>query len=120
MAQPAPKPQISPTVIIKIQGGGVDNPDVYIKVGQEVEIHNTEKTPYEIPFSFSNSGGTTQFPLSIYLPPGGKLDLIGLQAATCQYFVNTAPNVSGNKGLKPASGPYTIGVGSGTPGGGKK
>jgi hypothetical protein len=118
MAQPAPAPQITPTATIKIKNGQADQQDVYILVGEEVEIHNTDNTPYQIPVTFTlpNSGSTSEFPLSIYLPAGGKLDLIGVQAATCQYWVNTAPS----KGLKPTSGSYTIGVGSGNTGGGQK
>ena len=119
MAQAAPAPQVTPSVTIKIKNGLPDQQDAYILVGQEVEIHNTDNTPYEIPFNVLIPGGTSNFPLSIILPAGGKLDLIGMEKATCQYWVYAAPIAGRDKKLEPMTGPYTIGVGSGEPGGGK-
>ena len=120
MAQAAPSPQRAPSATIKIKNGLPDQQNVYILVGQEVEIHNTDNTPYELPFSVLIPGGTSNFPLSIILDQGGKLDLIGMQVATCQYWVYTAPVMDRDKKPGPMTGPYTIGVGSGEPGGGKK
>jgi len=117
MAQPAPAPQTAPSATIKIKNGQADQEKVYILVGEYVEFHNEDNTPYELPFNIVGSTGDTQFPLSIYLPPGGKLDLFGNASATCTYNVAAAPFMRG-KGGEPMSGPYTIGVGSGDPGGG--
>lgn len=87
MAQPAPAPQISPKVTIRIQNGVPDQDTVTISVGEEVEFHNEDNTPYQIPLSYLTGGSADNYPLSVYLPAGGKFGLIGVAAATCEYTV---------------------------------
>jgi hypothetical protein len=106
MAQPAPAPEISPKVTIKIQNGVPDQDSAEIGVGEEVEFHNTDNTPYEIPLSFLAGGSSVSFPLAVYLPAGGKFGLIGVAESTCEYYLTS---VSGDRvGGGP---PYSIIVG---------
>src|SRR5215467_7742743 len=87
MAQPAPAPQISPKVTIRVQNG-IPNPDpVNINVGEEVEFHNEDNTPYQIPLSYLTGGPADNYPLAVYLPAGGKFGLIGQAVSTCEYTV---------------------------------
>lgn len=99
MAQPAPAPQIAPSSTIRIQNGVPDQDSVLIQVGEMVEFHNQDNTPYEIPISGN--------PLAGYLPAGGKFSFIGLSDATCEY---TVASVSAEAVGGP---PYVIVVGSG-------
>jgi hypothetical protein len=90
MAQPAPAPQITPKVTVKIQNGVPDQDPVNIKIGEEVEFHNEDNTPYQIPLSYLTGGSTYNYPLAVYLPAGGKFGLIGQAAYTCEYYVSSA------------------------------
>jgi hypothetical protein len=89
MAQPAPAPQISPKVTIRIQNGVPDQDSVPISVGEEVEFHNEDNTAYQIPLSYLVGGSPDNYPLSVYLPAGGKFGLIGQAPSTCQYSVSS-------------------------------
>jgi len=109
MAQPATA-QITPSATIRIQNGVPNQDSVQIDVGQMVEFHNQDNTPYEIPLSYLTGGSADSYPLAILLPAGGKFGLVGVSVATCEY------NVNGVKASAegPAAGPpYTIIVGSG-------
>lgn len=108
MAQPAPALQVTPKVTIRIQNGVPDQDSVNITVGEWVEFHNEDNTPYEIPISYLNGGSADNYPLALHLPAGGKLDLRGVLPATCQYLVSaisSAERVGGGP-------PYNIIVGS--------
>lgn len=109
MAQPAPAPEISPKVTIKIQNGAPLTDPVNIDVGEEVEFHNTDNTPYQIPLSFLTGGSDVDYPLSVYLPAGGKFGLIGQAEATCEYLVSSVSA----EGRVNAGPPYSIIVNSG-------
>ena len=109
MAQPAPAPEIAPSQTIRIQNGVPDQDSVEIDVGQAVELHNQDNTPYQIPLSYLTGGSTDNYPLAVLLPAGGKFNLIGLAPATCEYLVSSvsaADRVEGGP-------PYTIIVKSG-------
>ena|SRR5215831_2906215 len=93
MAQPARA--LQPSATVRIQNG-IPNPDtVSIEVGQSVEFHNEDNTPYEIPLSYLTGGSTDNYPLAVLLPAGGKFSLIGVSAATCQYNVIGTNRVEG-------------------------
>lgn len=109
MAQPAPAPETSPKVTIRIQNGAPLQDPVNIIVGQEVEFHNEDNTPYQIPLSYLTGGSAENYPLSVYLPAGGKFGLIGQAVSTCEY---TVVSVSA-AGRVAAGPPYTIIVNSG-------
>jgi|SRR5215472_5755262 len=115
MAQPAPAPQITPSASIRIKNGVPDQDSVSIQVGEEVEFHNEDNTPYEIPLSSITGGSPDDYPLAVYLPAGGKFGLIGMSDSTCQYVVYTVPPESADAGGPPNGPPYTIIVGSGEP-----
>lgn len=90
MAQPAPAPEIAPKVTIRIQNGVPDQDSVNINVGEEVEFHNEDHVPYKIPLSYLTGGSDDNYPLSVYLPAGGKFGLIGEADSTCEYYVTSA------------------------------
>jgi hypothetical protein len=108
MAQPAPAPQITPKVTVKIQNGVPDQDPVNIKIGEEVEFHNEDNTPYQIPLSYLTGGSTHNYPLAVYLPAGGKFGLIGQAAYTCEYYVSSASA----EGRVEGGPPYSIIVNS--------
>ena len=108
MAQPKPAPQITPKVTVKIQNAVPDQDPVNIKIGEEVEFHNEDNTPYQIPLSYLTGGSTANYPLSVYLPAGGKFGLIGQAAATCEYYVSSASA----EGRVAGGPPYSIIVSS--------
>ena len=113
MAQPVPAPQITPSATIRIQNGVPDQDSVSIQIGQLVEFHNVDNTPYEIPLSYLTGGSGEDYPLAVYLSAGGKFGLIGVSDATCQY---TVVSVSAEPADTVAGGPpYSIVVGSGEP-----
>jgi len=89
MAQPAPAPEIAPKVTIRIQNGVPNQDSVTISVGEEVEFHNEDNTPYQIPLSYLTGGSADNYPLSVYLPAGGKFGLIGQSDSTCEYYVTS-------------------------------
>lgn len=109
MAQPAPAPEMSPKVTIRIQNGAPLQDPVNINVGEEVEFHNEDNTPYQIPFSSLTGGSDNDFPLAVYLPAGGKFGLIGQEPSTCEYTVGSVSAA----GRVAAGPPYTIIVNSG-------
>src|SRR5215475_15393352 len=109
MAQPAPAPELSPKITVRIQNGVPLTDPVYINVGEEVEFHNEDNTPYKIPLSYLDGGSSDNYPLSVYLPAGGKFGLIGQAPSTCEYTV-----VSVSAAGRVASGPpYNIIVNAG-------
>lgn len=109
MAQPAAA-QITPSATIRIQNGIPNQDSVEINVGQTVEFHNQDNTPYEIPLSYLTGGSADNYPLAVLLPAGGKFALVGVSVATCEYNVSSVSAVAEG----PAAGPpYTIIVGSG-------
>lgn len=109
--------QIAPTTVIRITNQEPNNENASILVGQEIEFHNEDNVDYELPLTDQDSG--SELPLSLILPAGAKVYFVGAQPTTIQYFVNTAPTLKG-RGAGPMTGPYTIGIGSNEPGGGKK
>lgn len=113
MAQPAPAPMITPSQTIRIKNQEPDQESVTINVGDAVEIHNEDNTPYEMPISYLDDGSDEDYPLALYLPAGGKLYLIGAEGATCSYFVNSVSSASSLTKPGPDTGPYTIIVNSG-------
>lgn len=114
MATPASALQLAPSATIRIQNGVPDQDSVPILVGQLVEFHNEDNTPYELPLSYLSDGTAEDYPLAILLPAGGKVGLIGVTDATCEYTVGSVANSASAAG--PAGGPpYTIIVGSGKP-----
>ena len=114
MATPASALQLAPSATIRIQNGVPDQDSVPILVGQLVEFHNEDNTPYELPLSYLSDGTADDYPLAILLPAGGKVGLIGVADATCEYTVGSVANSASAAG--PAGGPpYTIIVGSGKP-----
>lgn len=119
MAQPGLAPQITPAQRVRITNQSANPTSVTIQVTQAVEIHNEDNTEYEIPLSYTNNDSADNYPLSVVIPAGGKLFFIGNTDATCTYAVDTesSARAKGRKGL--GSGPYTIIVGSGMPGGKK-
>lgn len=117
MPQPAPAPMITPSETIKINNQTPDQTSVTISVGQAVEIHNEDNVPYELPISYLDGNNTDNYPLSLYIPAGGKVLFIGTAVATCQYNIDTAPSVPSRAKRGLGSGPYTIGIDSGEPGG---
>jgi len=112
MAQPAPAPEMSPKVTVRIQNGAPLQDPVTINVGEEVEFHNEDNTPYKIPLSYLTGGSADNYPLSVYLPAGGKFGLIGEAASTCEYTVLSVST----EGRIDAGPPYTIIVNSGEAG----
>src|SRR5215470_9962286 len=111
MAQPAPAPEMSPRVTVRIQNGAPLTDPVNINVGEEVEFHNEDNTPYKRPLSYLTGGSDDDYPLAIYLPAGGKFGLIGQEPATCEY---TVVSVSA-AGRVDAGPPYSIIVNAGEP-----
>src|SRR5215470_12066716 len=109
MAQPAPAPELSPKITVRIQNGVPLTDPVYINVGEEVEFHNEDNTPYKIPLSYLDGGSPDDYPLSIYLPAGGKFGLIGQAPSTCEYIVVSASA----EGRVDAGPPYSIIVSGG-------
>jgi hypothetical protein len=113
MATPA-SALITPSARVRIQNGVPDLDSVQINVGQLVEFHNEDNTPYELPLSYLSGGSDDDYPLAILLPAGGKVGLIGVGVATCEYIVSSV-SASG-KDVGPAGGPpYTIIINSGRP-----
>jgi hypothetical protein len=113
MATPA-SALITPSATIRIQNGVPDADSTEILVGQLVEFHNEDNTPYELPLSYLDDGSDNDYPLAILLPAGGKVGLIGVVAATCEYTVGSVS--SSAKDVGPAGGPpYTIIINSGEP-----
>ena len=112
MAQPQPAPMITPTVTIKIQHQVPDKDPVEINVGEEVEIHNEDNVPYEIPISYVDGSNDDDFPLALYLPAGGKIYFIGTSASTCNYDVDNSSRLTGSGEHTQDTGPYTIIVSS--------
>src|ERR1041384_7554740 len=88
MATPA-SALITPSATIRIQNGVPNQDSVPIEVGQLVEIHNEDNTPYEIPLSYLNDGSNDNYPMAVYLPAGGKFGLIGVAVGTCEYTVGS-------------------------------
>ena len=116
MAQPAPKLQGKPTVTIRIQNGIPDQDSVEIQIGQLVEFHNEDNTPYEIPLAYVANGPLESYPLAAHLPAGGKCGLIGMSLSTCQYTVYTYSGGAATSDDRVGGGPpYTIVVGPGEP-----
>jgi hypothetical protein len=112
MATPA-SALITPSATIRIQNGVPNADSTEISVGQLVEFHNEDNTPYELPLSYLDGGSDNDYPLAILLPAGGKVGLIGVAAATCEYTIGS---VSSAKNVGPAGGPpYTIIINSGEP-----
>jgi hypothetical protein len=104
----------TPSATIRIQNGVPNADSVQILVGQLVEFHNEDNTAYELPLSYLSGGSDNDYPLAILLPAGGKVGLIGVAAATCEYTVGSVATSA--SGVGPAGGPpYTIIVGSGKP-----
>src|SRR5713226_8767610 len=89
MAQPAPALQITPSATVRIQNGVPNQDSVSIQIGQLVEIHNEDNTPYELPLSYLTGGSADDYPLAVLLPAGGKVGLIGVSNATCEYGVGS-------------------------------
>ena len=113
MATPA-SALITPSATIRIQNGVPNADSTRILVGQLVEFHNEDNTPYELPLSYLDGGSDNDYPLAILLPAGGKVGLIGVAAATCEYTVGSV--ASSTKDIGPAGGPpYTIIINSGEP-----
>lgn len=102
---------ITPNKTIKIEHGIPDDSSVTITVGQVVELHNKDNNDYDIAVSYVNNGNEDNYPLSIYLPSGGKLYFTGDSAYTCHYNINSAA-VARVQGKTPLTGPYTITVNS--------
>lgn len=113
MAQPAPALQITPSATIRIQNGVPNQDSVNILVNQLVEIHNEDNTPYKLPFSYMNGGANDHYPLALLLPAGGKLGLIGVSVATCEYGVGSVSAASERADV--GGPPYSIIIGSGEP-----
>jgi hypothetical protein len=114
MATPAPALVPTPSVTIRIQNGVPNLDSVSIKVGQLVEFHNEDNTPYQLPVSYLDGGSDDNYPLAILLPAGGKVGFIGVAAATCEYTVAAVSTSASD--VSPAGGPpYTIIVSSGEP-----
>jgi len=107
---PQPAPALQPSQTIKIQNGVPNQDSVSIEVGQSVEFHNEDNTPYEIPLSYLTGNSPDNYPLAVYLPAGGKFNLVGVAEATCQYVVNSA------SGRVEGGPPYSIIVGGGEQG----
>ncbi|HEV2304765.1 MAG TPA: hypothetical protein VGR93_04560 [Candidatus Acidoferrales bacterium] len=120
MPQAAPAPMITPNRTITINNQTPSQDSVTINVGQILEIHNEDNVAYQLPISYLSGDSTNNYPLALYIPAGGKLDFIGWAAATCEYNIVAAPSLSGREGHALGNGPYTIGVNSSEPGGGKK
>jgi hypothetical protein len=113
MATPA-SALITPSATIRIKNGVPNADSTEILVGQLVEFHNEDNTPYELPLSYLDGGSDNDYPLAILLPAGGKVGLIGVAAATCEYTVDSVS--AAGKDVGPAGGPpYTIIVNSGEP-----
>lgn len=114
MATPA-SALITPSATIRIQNGVPNADSTEILVGGLVEFHNEDNTPYELPLSYLDGGSDNDYPMAILLPAGGKVGLIGVAAATCEYTVGSV--ASSAKDVGPAGGPpYTIIINSGEPG----
>jgi hypothetical protein len=114
MATPA-SALITPSATIRIKNGVPNAESTVILVGQLVEFHNEDNTPYELPLSYLDGGSDNDYPMAILLPAGGKVGLIGVAAATCEYAVGSVGSSAKDAG--PAGGPpYTIIVNSGEPG----
>ena len=114
MATPA-SALITPSATIRIQNGVPNADSTEISVGELVEFHNEDNTPYELPLSYLDGGSDSDCPLAILLPAGGKVGLIGVAAATCEYTVGSV--ASSAKDVGPAGGPpYTIIINSGETG----
>jgi hypothetical protein len=114
MAQPAPALAITPSATIRIQNGVPNQDSVQIQIGQLVEIHNEDNTPYELPLSYLNGGSDDDYPLAVLLPAGGKVGLIGVSDATCEYGVGSV-SAAESTDLPVGGPPYSIVVGSGKP-----
>ncbi len=113
MATPA-SALITPSATIRIQNGVPNADPTRILVGQLVEFHNEDNTPYELPLSYLDGGSDNDYPLAILLPAGGKVGLLGVSAATCEYTIGSV--TSSGKDVGPAGGPpYTIIINSGEP-----
>ena len=114
MATPA-SVLITPSATIRIKNGVPNADSTEISVGQLVEFHNEDNTPYELPLTYLDGASDNTCPLAILLPAGGKVGLIGVAAATCEYTVGSV--ASSAKDAGPAGGPpYTIIINSGEPG----
>ncbi len=106
---------ITPGATIQIKNGVPNADSTEISVGQLVEFHNEDNTPYELPLTYLDGASDNTCPLAILLPAGGKVGLIGVAAATCEYTVGSV--ASSAKDAGPAGGPpYTIIINSGEPG----